>query len=188
MTIAMHLRRFPAEGQLRKTYCGRQTSTKLASTNNVLRVTCKVCLREAREHEEQDKTRSKAAVWLQQSQILEILADAKRHTYAELAKRLGTTKGAVIALVQRMDEAWDVRPDAVAVWRPFHGFFFAVSKPVADLTKEEAERECESAEDYFQSCHDIGQGINSKEFVRYRRTAERLLLLGVERQLWSGQR
>ena len=75
MTITMHLRRFPTEGQLRKTYCGRQTSTKLASTNNVLRVTCKVCLREAREHEEQDKTRSKAAVWLQQRQILEILAD-----------------------------------------------------------------------------------------------------------------
>lgn len=50
----------------------------------------------------------------------------------------------------------------------FRYFHFSVPKLAEQMTKDELEQECESAESYFRACREIQQGINSKETVRYR--------------------
>ena len=47
-------------------------------------------------------------------------------------------------------------------------------KTVEEMTLAECEDTKDSLERYFESCQRIGQGINSKETVRYRRACERI--------------
>lgn len=51
-------------------------------------------------------------------------------------------------------------------------------KTVDDMTVDEAEQEMYSLESYFESCVEIGQGINSKESIRYRRCCDKVRAAG----------
>jgi hypothetical protein len=46
-------------------------------------------------------------------------------------------------------------------------FFFSVQRFAPGMTREELEREIESAESCFAMCEECGQGISTKETVRY---------------------
>jgi hypothetical protein len=67
----------------------------------------------------------------------------------------------------------------------FNRFYFSVPKNPVDMTREEAERECESAERCFAHCRESGCGISSKEAVVYRQACARLAALGFPRFTWE---
>lgn len=56
-------------------------------------------------------------------------------------------------------------------------FFFSVQKFAPGMTREELEREIDSAESCFAMCEECGQGISSKETVRYNDCRMALLAL-----------
>lgn len=51
-------------------------------------------------------------------------------------------------------------------------------KTVDQMTVDEAEQEMYSLEAYFAECEEIGQGINSKETIRYRRCCDKVEAAG----------
>lgn len=48
----------------------------------------------------------------------------------------------------------------------FRGFYFSVKKAAEVMTADECEYEIESYESYERRCREIGQGVNTKEWVR----------------------
>jgi hypothetical protein len=63
----------------------------------------------------------------------------------------------------------------------FRGFYFSVNKAAEAMTADECEYEIGSYETYESLCREIGQGINSKEFVRANDCRDRLREIRSER-------
>jgi hypothetical protein len=58
-------------------------------------------------------------------------------------------------------------------------------KQPEDMTLEEATAEFESLDRYFLKCKEIGQGINSKESIRFLLCADRINDLDPLAEVWS---
>ena len=74
--------------------------------------------------------------------------------------------------------------DATTETTEFKGYYFSTNKAPEAMTMVELDWEVESAEGYFDRCREIEQGINSKEWVRYRRCIDRLAVLGRYVEPW----
>lgn len=64
-------------------------------------------------------------------------------------------------------------------------FYFSVEKRPADMSDDELVQEINAARRYENRCAEIGQGVNTKEFMRRRNCEHELVLRPGGIDLWN---